>query len=161
MNFPSYSEILFSSDLGTFKFQSEGVNGPIWKIVRYCETAHRGIFNLAFGDLFGADDLDDVVISDNGDRDKVLATVAKTVYAFLDRYPERTVIFQGSSASRTRLYRMAINKALEELQLVFEIKGLVRKEDQKLHVQDFQPGVNYEAFLVRKRMAVEYANPPP
>jgi hypothetical protein len=56
---------------------------------------------------------------------------------------------------------MAINKALEELQLVFEIKGLVRKEDQKLHVQDFQPGVNYEAFLVRKRMAVEYANPPP
>jgi hypothetical protein len=161
MNFPSYSEILFSSDLRTFQFQSEGVHGPIWKVVQYTETPRKGVFNLAFGDLLGADDLNDVIVSDNGDRDKVLATVAKTVYAFLDRYPERTVIFQGSSAGRTRLYRMAINKALDELRLVFEIKGLVRKEDQKLHLQHFEPGVNYEAFLVRRRMAVEYANPPP
>jgi hypothetical protein len=90
-----------------------------------------------------------------------LATVAKTVFAFLDCYPDRTVIFQGSSAGRTRLYRMAINKALDELLTVFEIKGLVRKEDQMLHIEIFQSGVTYEAFLVRKRSATEYANPPP
>jgi hypothetical protein len=43
---------------------------------------------LAFGDKdIEAGDIDDKVISNNGDSEKVLATVVATVYAFIDKYP--------------------------------------------------------------------------
>ncbi len=45
--------------------------------------------NLGFGDKdLQTGEVDDTVISDNGDSQKVLATVAATVYAFTDKYPE-------------------------------------------------------------------------
>lgn len=160
MNYPSYSDIEFSKDLRTFKFLSKGVNGPIWKVVQYSPTGRKGVYNLAFGDLLGHGYLDDATVSANGDRDMVLATVAMTVYAFLERYPRRAVIFQGSSPARTRLYRMAISKAFEDLESVFEIKGLLKTEDGNTLLEDFEKGKNYMAFLVRMRLP-EFPNPPP
>ncbi len=49
---------------------------------------------------------------------------------------------------------------LNEFNLV-EDPLVFRSEDSMLHILHFEPGVNYEAFLVRRRMAAEYANPPP
>lgn len=67
---------------------SVGRKGAIPKIVQYSETNLNGFYNLGFGDKsLQTDEVDDAVISDNGDRQKVLATVAATVYAFTDRYP--------------------------------------------------------------------------
>jgi len=39
---------------------------------------------------------------------KILATVAFIAQVFLEEYPDRTISFRGSTAERTRLYRMAI-----------------------------------------------------
>ena len=161
MNYPKYIDIERSKDLRTFRFQSDGPNGAIWKVVQFLPTGKRGIYNLGFGDQQDHEILDDFIVSNNGDRDKILATVASTVYTFLDRYPRRSVFFQGSSSVRTRLYRMAINKAIDELEELFEIEGLVRAEQGRLQFQKFEKGGDFIAFMVRKRLVGEYPNPPP
>ncbi|WP_440590452.1 DUF6934 family protein [Nibrella viscosa] len=55
----------------------------------------------------------DLVISNNNDMPKVLATVAQTLVAFFRLRPTSSVIFRGSTPSRTRLYRMAIAKSFD------------------------------------------------
>jgi hypothetical protein len=61
----------------------------------------------------------------------VLATVAATVYAFLDKYPNVWIYATGSNKSRTRLYRMGITNNLEEILKDFEVYGLIQGEWQK------------------------------
>nr|WP_205748272.1 hypothetical protein [Dyadobacter bucti] len=70
-----------------FEFTSEGPKGYISKIVAF-QNIGPGIYNLAFGDkndLTG--DFDDQATSDNGDSEKVLATVVQALYKFFDAYP--------------------------------------------------------------------------
>ena len=88
MKLPKYP--LASSDkMMTFEFVSEGKNGLIHKIVKYQPTNLKGLYNLAFGDKdLKTGEIDDKVISNNGDSEKVLATVVSTVYAFTDKYPD-------------------------------------------------------------------------
>ena len=65
-----------------YEFVSEGPRGTIRKLIEFQETYDSGLFNLAFGDkdpLTG--EMDDLSISDNGDVQKVLATVVAAVYA--------------------------------------------------------------------------------
>jgi hypothetical protein len=110
MKLPKYP--LSSSDkLLTFEFISEGQKGLIHKLVRYQPTNVKNVYNLAFGDkdhLTG--DIDDTVISNNGDSEKVLAMVVATIYAFTDKYPTAWIYATGSSKARTLLYRMGITK---------------------------------------------------
>lgn len=64
--------------------------GKIKKVVRYSLQNANGIsyFNLGFGDLNKeAGTIDDLAISDNNDRDKILATVSATVLEFTKRFP--------------------------------------------------------------------------
>lgn len=94
----------------SFEFFSEGPNGRIRKIVQY-EKIIDGLFNLAFGDWdYNLEKLIDTARSNNGDTNKVLATVAETVSSFLNTYPEVVIHIQGSTVARNRLYQMNINK---------------------------------------------------
>lgn len=105
------------------------------------------IYNLAFGDLNATTgDIDDMVISNNRDRDKVLATVASTVHDFCDKNGNHLIFAQGSTAARTRLYQMSIAANYDELMKDFDIKGLT-----KSGWQQFQRSVNYEAFLANRK----------
>ena len=123
MKLPKYP--LASSDkLMTFEFTSEGQKGLIEKLVRFQETNVKNVYNLAFGDKdLTTGDIDDKVISNNGDSEKVLATVAATLYAFTDKYPNAWIYATGSTKSRTRLYRMGITKFLSEVTEDFEVLG--------------------------------------
>ena len=86
------------------------------------------LYNLAFGDKhINTGMLDDQIITDNGDSEKVLATVVSAIYAFADRYPECWIYATGNAA-RTRLYRMGINKYFEIVIADFEIMGESRNE---------------------------------
>lgn len=79
----------------TFEFISEGYKGLIHKLVRYQPTDKENVYNLAFGDknrITGI--IDDTVITNNGDGEKVLSTVAATVYAFTDKYPDAWTLRQ-------------------------------------------------------------------
>ena len=99
--------------LTVFEFTSTGPKGQIPKLIKFSETNLKDLYNLAFGDKdLTTGDLNDLAISNNGDSEKVLATVVSTVYAFSDRYPNSFIYATGSTKARTRLYRMGITKYL-------------------------------------------------
>lgn len=88
----------------SYEFISEGRNGSIRKGVNFqLINAKHEIHNLAFGDYNEAGEIDDQSVSNNEDRDKVLATVAATVVDFSEHHPTATVIATGSTPARTRL----------------------------------------------------------
>ncbi|MDQ2864026.1 MAG: hypothetical protein M3R50_10360 [Bacteroidota bacterium] len=127
-----------------FEFVSEGIRGNISKLVIYSETHLRNFYNLAFGDkdeITGQ--IDDKVITNNGDSKKVLATVSSTIYIFMEKYPDAMVFAMGSTKARTRLYRIGITNNLTEIQNDFDVYGLVENGWQVFKTQ-----TEYEAFLV-------------
>jgi len=133
--------------LMTFDFISEGPKGLIHKLVQYKQTNFNGVYNLAFGDKdITTGEIDDTVISNNGDSEKVLATVVSSVYAFTDKYPEAIIYATGSTKARTRLYRMGITKYLVELTFDFEILGEL-KDDW----EDFKINVEYNGFIAKRK----------
>ena len=146
MNLPKYP--LNSSDkMMTFEFVSEGDKGLIYKLVRFQETNLKDLYNLGFGDKnLETGEIDDKIISNNGDSEKVLATVVATLYAFTDKYPDVWVYATGSTKARTRLYRMGITKFLNDVKKDFEIFGELENDWDK-----FKIGIEYEGFLVRRK----------
>ncbi len=90
--------------------------------------------------------IDDTVKTNNGDVQKVLATVAMIVFCFTDIFRRSMVRFWGSSLSRTRLYQINIGKFLNEIQDEFVVLGSV---DNRLEL--FQKEVNYDGFLITRK----------
>lgn len=146
MKLPKYP--LASSDkMMTFEFVSQGNKGLIHKLVKYQPTNLKDVYNIAFGDKdTETGEIDDTAISNNGDSEKVLATVVATVYAFTDKYPNSYVYATGSTKARTCLYRMGISKFLQEVTDDFEIYGEINDS-----WEEFQLNVDYEGFLVRRK----------
>lgn len=136
-------------DFKTFDFLSIGPKGAIKKRIQIQETTFKNVYNLAFGDVNSeTNDFDDIVISNNFDTAKVLATVAHAVYLFLQNNPNTYVYAEGSTPSRTRLYQMLISKNFEEIQTDFEIFGL---SQQNIWVK-YEINTPYLAFYVKKKI---------
>lgn len=89
MKLPKYP--LASSDkLMTFEFTSEGQKGLIEKLVRFQETNVKNVYNLAFGDKdLTTGDIDDKVISNNGDSEKVFGDSCRNALRFYRQISER------------------------------------------------------------------------
>jgi hypothetical protein len=133
-------------DLFEFEFISEGPKGSITKLVQYSKIDENA-YNLAFGDKKeGENEIDDKIITDNKDSQKVLATVAATVIAFTEKYSQVWIIASGSSKSRTRLYQIGISTNYEELQQYFNVYGYYERRWVK-----FQKNVIYDAFAVKRK----------
>jgi hypothetical protein len=146
MKLPKYA-LKADQSLMVYEFTSEGPKGQIQKIVKYSETNLKDLYNLAFGDKEqDTGEIDDRVISNNGDSDKVLATVVSTVYAFTEKYVDTWVFATGSTMARTRLYRMGITKYLTEIKRDFQVFGLKSDEWER-----FEKNTEYEAFLVKRK----------
>jgi uncharacterized membrane protein len=146
MKLPRY-EMKSEKSLMVFEFISEGTKGKISKLIKFSETNVPDVFNLAFGDkIETTDEIDDFAVSNNGDSEKVLATVVASVNAFTEKHPNFWVYATGSTKSRTRLYQIGISKYVDEIRKSFEIYGL-HNGDWKV----FRKGVNYESFLVKRK----------
>lgn len=131
-----------------FEFYSEGPKGVIKKVVEFQPTLQENVYNLAFGDYDKeAKGIDDKTVTNNGDSLKVLATVASTVYAFVERHPKSWIVATGSTEARTRLYRMGITNNLVEIAEDFLIFGYTKDENWV----KFELGEDYEAFLVTNK----------
>lgn len=138
-------ELKSGEQLKVFEFVSVGTKGKITKIVQYTPTNYKDLYNLGFGDKnIETGGIDDNIISNNGDSEKVLATVVATLYAFIDNHRETMVYATGSSKSRTRLYRMGITKYLDEIKEDFAVFGELKNE-----WEEFRIDADYEAFLVK------------
>jgi hypothetical protein len=148
MKYEVYDRIKLKSDYSSFEFMSEGHNGKIPKRIQFTSTPWTNIYNLAFGDIKEDGDLDDLTISNNGDRNKILATIVKVVEAYTERYPDRWIYFEGSTEHRTRLYRMAISIYLDELSVLFEFFAEVKGQNGYVV---FNKGLNVKAFLIKRK----------
>ncbi len=147
MHYPRY-EYQTENDLHFFEFVSIGTKGNIKKIVHYSKVSIDNIYNLAFGDYDEVtNDINDSIVTNNGDSRKVLATVVSTIYAFTGKYPDFWVFATGSNEVRTRLYRMGITNNLEELQKDFFVYGM--KENEIL--EDLIVGEDYLGFLITRK----------
>ncbi|OFY26400.1 MAG: hypothetical protein A2275_05240 [Bacteroidetes bacterium RIFOXYA12_FULL_35_11] len=146
MNLPRY-QLAGNDKLTTFEFVSEGPKGRIQKLVQFTSTNLKDVYNLAFGDKDKTTGkIDDTIISNNGDSEKVLATVTATIYAFTDKHPDAFIYATGSTKSRTRLYRMGITKYLSEVETDFIIFG-----ETKEGWDIFEKDANYFGFLIQRK----------
>ena len=146
MKLPKY-HLKAESRFTRFEFISEGTKGAIRKLIEFQATTDPGVFNLAFGDkdpLTG--DINDLAGTNNGDTDKVLATVIAALYVFFDNYPAVYVYATGSTKARTRLYRIGITKFYEEMQKDFYLYGQVGH-----NYPEFELGKDYEVFLAQRK----------
>jgi hypothetical protein len=134
-------------DYKSFKFISEGPKGSIIKCVQYDETPITGVYNLGFGDInVLTNEIDDLVVTNNGDSQKVLATVAKTLFYFTDHYPDVFIYATGSTLARTRLYRIGVTNNLLLIEKDFHVLGLKGND-----VILFEKNGTYDGFLVKRK----------
>ncbi len=81
-------------------------------------------YNLASGDLnLLTLELDDLVVTDKSDRDKVPATVVRAIYNFCTHNPKAWIYARGSTLSGTRLYGMGINEYFDLVKKEFDRRG--------------------------------------
>jgi len=140
-------ELKAESNLTIFEFISEGPKGLIRKIIQFQETNRLNVYNLAFGDKNSeTGEIEDLVVSNNADSEKVLATVVAALYAFFDKHPDAFVYVTGSTSARTRLYRMGITKFYEEMVQDFDLYGQVGDE-----FYDFEIDKDYAGFLAQRK----------
>ncbi|HWK04983.1 MAG TPA: hypothetical protein VNS58_15180 [Puia sp.] len=133
-----------------YEFYSIGPKGPILKVVRFDLKVTDGVpyFYLSFGDWDEKEKwLNDTIVSNNGDAEKVLGTVANIILSFTEQFPDSLVYAEGSTMARTRRYQMGISKLWNEIYTVFDVYGLTADNRWKA----FEKNVNYEAFLIRRK----------
>ena len=148
MKYEYYAAIRTADDLSSFDFISTGKNGSFVKRIVFMRTEIDRVYNLAFGDVMENGEIDHYSITDNGDRNKILATVFDVVNTYTVRYPERFIYFRGSTSERTRLYRIAIGLNLEELSRVFDIFVEIEGDDRFI---PFRKNMELEAFLIKRK----------
>ena len=138
-----------------YQFVSEGEKGvEQLKIIEFFQIGNFSfpenipVFNLGFGDTLDGVKINDKARSNNGDMEIVLRTVAKSVELFLTEHTSAVVFFEGSTPSRTRLYRKMLNKYYTDISKHFIIWGMYNDTMQLL-----QPNTNlkFQSFLVKRR----------
>ena len=151
MKYEYYPAAYITDDLSIFEFISSGRRGHIRKRILFQPTDFQGVYNLAFGDLNPEGEIDDQIVSDNGDRNRILATIVRSIDLYTTRYPRRWVYFTGNTNGKARLYRMAVTLHFEELSEKFEIYCRVDGIPEFLR---FQKGVDVSGFLIKRKLGM-------
>lgn len=142
----------FTVENDRYEFFSQGPKGGVKKAVFYqkMQKTKASLYVLSFGDWNERfNRIDDRAVTNNGDRQKILATVAATVVHFTIEKPEACIFAVGSTLARTRLYQMGIAANLTLIRSLFEVEGLYRNT-----WESFQHGHNYSAFLLKPKKIV-------
>lgn len=114
------------------------------------QTEAINIYNLALLDLLDNGEFSDISEKNNDDFKTVLATVFRIIDSFLDQNHQSFVIFRGSEPRRHRLYRIIINRELNEISKKFLVLGV---NDSVLF--PFEMNTSYEFYLIRKHESNE------
>jgi len=146
MKYESYDAVRISADLSSLDFISTGKQGEWLKRVWFVPSMTNDVYNLVFGNLITDDEVDDFSVNNNGDRNKILATIAKAIDNYTKQYPYRKIYIIGNTEARTRLYRMAIGLNLDELSLTFDIYA-----DTENGLVPFCRNMKLNAFLVSRK----------
>ena len=145
-------DIDIKPDFQTFEFVSEGPKGKIKKVVQFTKITGlntiNDTYNLGFGDYDeGQGRIDDLVVSDNKDSEKVLFTVAAAVILFTNKYSKVSILAQGSTPARMRYYTIGISRYLQDITGKFEIWGAISQNDW----EPFRKNMPYLALLANRK----------
>ncbi|MDR0294910.1 MAG: hypothetical protein LBH91_01790 [Prevotellaceae bacterium] len=141
MNIDKYD--IFTDSLVDYYFFSEGPNGKIKKQVCFRKSGLENYYQLSFGDVIKGNIQEDVV-SDNKDTDKVLATIMWIIIKFLQQSSFFHIRFTGLTKARNRLFNKWIEQNYNEITQYIYIYGYKRDKWEK-----FYPNRYYEAFLIK------------
>ncbi len=144
MNYEPYL-FNFSDNRLFYGFNSVSVDKTIPKLVVFTPVDGNEIYNLALVDIEDGR-LTDQAVSNNQDMPIVLATVAAILEDFLAHHASATVIIEGNTPARTRLYRVAISVFLDDLNLPFEVFGKTENEQEL-----FQRNKPYLRYLIKRK----------
>lgn len=131
-----------------FCFTSEGVR-PIEKTVRFSKIHKLGqtYYNLAFGDYDSeTDQLDDKVVTDNGDMRRVLRTVVSIVEVFFSEHPTERLHIDGSDAIRHSYYHKLLHDYSDLITRLYNIEGSSNGK-----VEPFKRKTEYNFLIVSVR----------
>lgn len=146
MKYERYSYRTFGDDERVqYAFVSYGSRGPINKMLTFSHFGEE-IYNLALEDI--DDDtgiFNQYAVTNNGDTQKILLTIAEAVVHFTSTRPWAQVFIKGNSDARNRLYRMYIGRFMAEIQEWYEVYGLCGKT-----WEIFETRGDYGAYLVIK-----------
>lgn len=151
MKYESYGYLRSSESKNRFRFTTYGPRGKFDMMVKFEETIIPDVMNLSFGIAISNESVNDIARIDNDDRNKILATVAKTIYEFSKLHPEKAIFFTGSTPARTRLYRIALTVHLGELLKDFEVFG-VYLFDSSIYYEKFEKQMPYTGFAVKRKL---------
>lgn len=144
-----------NADFTVFEFTSIGKNRSISKAIKYTQTLNPAVYNLGFGDIVFSDDttieIDDDTLSNNGDLQKVIATVVYSAYLFTEHHPEAFILFGSSNPAKLRLYRMFLSRNLIEILEGFVVNGAVHNAQGQFVNKAFSSSHNVEGYFVRRR----------
>ena len=144
MTHPFYS---FTSTDGTIRFDFISVGQKIIpKTIIFDLIYESNIFNLILADVLPNGEIDIKTVSDNGDRNKILATVAQAIVLFFEQHSDAWVLFTGSTPARTRLYRIAIHLELHSVIDRFNVYGICEGQ-----LERFQPNRPYDKFAFSRK----------
>lgn len=130
-----------------FFFYSEGPKGRIRKVVRFVLMYYYPLvlYNLVLGDWNEVKKkINAEAITNNGDTEKVLATVAMIVVLFTDILKNATVHVKGIDA-RARLYQISLNKYWNEIKEMLYVSGYANGQSGP-----FQKNITYDGFLINR-----------
>ena len=127
-----------------FLFESFGPNGTIPKMIIITELG-SGMWNLGFGDLKNGK-VDDISISNNADLVKVMNTVAKAVYVFMDENPRARLSIKAVDEKRLGLYHTIFRRHFLTITTNFNLYGVVDEQ-----VEPFFPGKTYHSFQLERK----------
>lgn len=142
-----YKNFYTDNTSSIFEFLSVGKKGIILKRIVFEPTEYNNVYNLVFGDIDIDGEINDKSTSNNGDRNKILATLMHAIDTYLNLYPERIITFTGSTLERTRLYRIAISLNIEYLATKFIIYC---QNDNGIF--PFEKGKEINSFLIKKKV---------
>lgn len=139
-----FYKYLRDEDCLWFEFESVSKQKTVKKVVVYTPfQENSNVFNLALADAFPDGSYSDKSVTNNDDMEKVMATVIRTVLRFFEKYPTKMLYIEGSTAERTRLYRIIISRELSEIEKTFTVYGLLESD-----TVIFQKNQNYNAFVI-------------
>lgn len=87
------------------------------------------LYNFGFGDLDSiTNDINVIITSNNGDVDLIMGTLGRIIYEFTEIFEGAIIYIEGTTAARTRIYQLHINKHWKRINPVFEVSGLINNQ---------------------------------
>ena len=127
-----------------FEFYSVSTQKTVKKIVIYSPFPNApDLYNLTLADSFPNGSISDTNVTDNGDMEKVLATVIQTAIRFFAQNPGKRIYVEGSTPARTRLYGAVLARELTLIQKTFEVYRLLNN-----NLLPFVKNRRYAAFVI-------------